>query len=72
MQKFSLRVAGRTVPQLKFSKHLVLSETIHTRKLVKLLGMQVNMYKANSRRFAVTGRWYIRVTAKIRNPQISV
>jgi len=54
---FSLGVAGRTVPQLKFSKLLELSEMSRAMKLI--FGLQVNIDKADSRRYDVTRRWYM-------------
>jgi len=45
-------LAGRTVPLTHLLKLLELSETSRARKLI--LGLQVNIDKANSRRYDVT------------------
>jgi len=50
---FSLGVAGEdSAPNLNFSKLLELSET--SRAIKFILGLQVNIDKANSRRYDVT------------------
>jgi len=53
MQKFFLRVSGEdSDPNSNFSKLLQLSEMSGARKLI--LGLQVNIDKANSRGYDVT------------------